>query len=138
MNTRVQNTSELFEVLRTLRTEWPSRGWSWDTRLSCVASSIPVELAGQARTAALHALPHAWNEKSLARAPRSIQDIAEQTGGVREDQLLMARQSADGVLAYGLWWPWRNQITISFRLGLFGRVSSRLEMDLMNQFDAYL
>lgn len=132
-------TNEVFwDGLRELRRTWPGRGWSWDSRFQCVASTFAVEVVDQARDAALRALPHAWNERTLAKAPSHIRQIAESTGGVRADQLLMARQSVDGLLAYGLWWPWRNEVTISFRLGLGGIAGPREEMDLMDMFGAYL
>jgi len=50
----------------------------------------------------------------------------------------MARQSVDGLLSYGLWWPWRNEVTVSFRLGLGGIAGTREEMELMEMFGAYM
>ncbi len=138
MQSRGVTTNEvLWDGLRELRRTWPG-GWSWDGRFQCVASTFAVEVVDQAREAALRILPHAWNERTLGKAPSHIRQIAESTGGVRADQLLMARQSVDGLLAYGLWWPWRNQVTISFRVGLSGIAGSREEIRLMELFGAYL
>jgi hypothetical protein len=128
----------LFQTLREMRRAWPGGGWSWDNRFNCVASTFATEVSQQAYSAAVAALPHVWNEKSLAKAPTLVRKIAEETGGVRADQLLMARHSAEGLLAYGLWWPWRNEVTISFRLGLSGTADSREEQELMEMFGAYM
>ncbi|MFW5740759.1 MAG: hypothetical protein ACOC1F_10390 [Myxococcota bacterium] len=139
MQSRGGTSSEaLWDGLRELRRTWPGGGWSWDARFSCVAATFAVEVVDPAREAALRALPHAWNERTLAKAPSHIRQIAEATGGVRADQLLMARQSVDGLLAYGLWWPWRNEVTISFRVGLGGIAGNREEMELMDMFGAYM
>ena len=43
--------SLLFGSMKELRAAWPARGWSWDTRLSCVTSSFNSELDVKARTA---------------------------------------------------------------------------------------
>ncbi|HNS97332.1 MAG TPA: hypothetical protein PKL73_10310 [Polyangiaceae bacterium] len=139
MQSRGGTTSEALWVgLRELRRTWPGGGWSWDARLSCVACSFAVEIVEEAKAAALKALPHAWNEKTLVKAPSHIRQLAETTGGVRADQLLLARQSVEGLLTYGLWWPWRNEVTISFRIGMSGIASPRDEMELMEMFGAYL
>jgi hypothetical protein len=128
----------LFQALRDMRRAWPGGGWSWDSRLNCVASSFATDVGQQAYDAAVAALPHVWNEKSLAKAPALVRQIAEETGGVRADQLLMGRHSVEGLLAYGLWWPWRNEVTISFRVGLSGMAGPREEQDLMEMFGAYM
>jgi len=133
------DTSEtLWTALRELRNNWPGGGWSWDSRFSCVACSFALEIVEDAREAAFKALPHMWNENTLAVAPPGVRQIAETTGGIRADQMLLARQSVDGLFAYGLWWPWRNEVTVSFRVGLSGTARSRDEMALMDMFGAYM
>jgi len=46
----------LFDGLRRLKSNWPARGWSWDSRLICITSSFHNDHAAKARTAALDAL----------------------------------------------------------------------------------
>lgn len=133
-----QPPESMWAILQHLRQQWPGGGWSWDSRFSCVASTFSVEILEQAKSAALNALPHVFDEHSLLRAPSIIRQLAKNTGGVRADQMLLARQCEEGLIAYGLWWPWRNEITISFRLGLVGNASSRHEMQLMDLFGAYM
>lgn len=110
----------LFESLARFRQGWPKRGWSWDTRLSCVASSFGVDLVDEARTALELGFPHSWTHRTLSRAPAVVLQIAERTGGVRNDQMLFATEPHGGVIAFGLWWPWGDDTTISYRIGIAG------------------
>ncbi len=108
----------IFEALARLRTEWPKRGWSWDSRLCCVASSFDAVHVEQAEAAALRALPTVWSERSMPQAPPAIREVGERSGGVRAGQLIYARATDVSIVAYGLWWPWGNGSTISLRVGI--------------------
>jgi hypothetical protein len=110
----------LFEAMKQLRATWPSRGWSWDGRLSCIASSINAELDAKARAAAALVMSSEWTSVTIQRAPPNLQDIAERTGGLRAGQLILTSTPAGGTFAYGLWWPWGDGITTSVRIGLSG------------------
>ncbi len=114
------STQELFDALGRFRTAWPKRGWSWDARFSCVASAFGSDSLGEARAAASLAFPHQWNHRTLTAAPSVVQQLAERTGGVRPDQLILSTAPAGGVIAYGLWWPWGDDTTISLRIGIAG------------------
>jgi hypothetical protein len=109
---------EVFEGLKKLRAGWPMRGWSWDTRLSCVTSSFGVQFEAEARAAAAQGLPAEWTASSLLRAPPRLRELADKYGDVRSGQLLFTGGSLDGNFAFGLWWPWGNGATISLRVGL--------------------
>jgi hypothetical protein len=106
--------------MRELRASWPSRGWSWDERLSCVTSTFNVELAAKARTALEIALPSEWTSTTIRRAPPVLGELAERTGGLRAGQMLLASTMVGPALAYGLWWPWGDGMTTSMRIGLAG------------------
>jgi hypothetical protein len=110
----------LLDAMKRLRVAWPARGWSWDARLSCVASSFNIEVEAQARTAAAIALTNEWTWTTMQRAPAPLRDVAERTGGLRAGQMLLASQAVGAVFAYGLWWPWGNGMTTSVRIGLDG------------------
>ncbi len=119
----------LFERLREFRSTWVSRGWSWDRRFTCVASTLGSGEAERAQQLVFDLLTQKWTSTTLRNAPGLITDVAEATGGVRSDQLLFATPAAS-VMAYGLWWPWGGGAqSISMRLGLVGRVS---EADMEN------
>jgi hypothetical protein len=113
-------SADLEDSLRKLRAAWPSRGWSWDGRLTCLASSFDAELEQRAREAALLALPHSWISGSLASAPGVLRDLATRTGGLRPGQTLFGSKPVGRGHAYGLWWPWGDNVSISLRIGLAG------------------
>lgn len=113
-------TPDLVESLRKLRAAWPTRGWSWDGRFACLASSFDAELAQRARAAAQLALPTQWTSESLTRAPAVLRDLAAHTGGLRPGQALFASAPIGRSHAYGLWWPWGDNTSISLRIGLTG------------------
>jgi hypothetical protein len=110
----------ILSSLKGFRAAWPSRGWSWDARQSCVASSFSVELEGRAMAAARGALPREWTPTTIEQAPPPLREIADRAGGLREGQMLLASPGVGAAFAYGLWWPWGDGMTISARVGLGG------------------
>lgn len=131
-------SSPLFDSLVRLRAAWPGGGWSWDGRLSCLSSSFNVELADEARTAAKRALPHQWTAKDIDTAPEVIREIADSSGGVRAEQLVLSTDASARVIAFGLWWPWGDDMTISLRVGLAGRISEDDQESFRDLFGATL
>lgn len=110
----------LFEGLRKLRTSWPTRGWSWDTRFGCVSSSFGTDHETKARAAATEALPTVWTSTTLAKAAPQLREVAERSGGLRSGQLLMSGPPFGRIVPFGLWWPWGDGLSISLRVGLSG------------------
>ena len=92
---------QIFSSLAQLRDRWPATDWSYDRRLKCVASSIPLARESDARAAMADALPNSC-------------------GGLRASQLLFWGGSVqeDEPGAFGLWWPWGDGTTVSLRIGL--------------------
>ncbi|HEX7664079.1 MAG TPA: hypothetical protein VF407_06210 [Polyangiaceae bacterium] len=110
----------LFGRLATLKANWPARAWSWDKRFTCITSSFTVEYEPQARAAAAAALPIEITPKTLSAAPTNVRILAERTGGLRAQQLILRADDAPGLFVFGLWWPWGDDATISFRIGIDG------------------
>lgn len=108
----------LFARLATLKANWPARAWSWDKRFTCITSSFTVEYEAQARAAARAALPTEVTSKTLTLAPADVRALAERTGGLRAGQMLLRADDAPGLLVFGLWWPWGDDATTSFRMGI--------------------
>jgi len=107
--------------MRRFRAAWVSRGWSWDRRFDCAASTFSVSLVADAREAVTSAYRNEWNSKTLAKAPQVVQEVAERTGGVRSDQLILATDADRDLVSYALWWPWGGEGTnISLRVGIAG------------------
>ena len=112
--------SLIFASLKDVRTAWPSRGWSWDSRFSCVTSSFNTEVKTKARAAAGIALGNEWTAQTIHKAPIPVRDLAQRTGDLRSGQLILASNTVGAAFAYGLWWPWGDEITTSVRIGLDG------------------
>ena len=130
------DSAPVIEQLRRLRATWVARGWSWDRRLECVASTLVFEDGPRAMQLVSAVLPERWTSQTLSRAPRVVTDVAAATGGVRDDQILFATPDAP-VIAYGLWWPWGGESSnISVRVGLAGRVSYDDQLNLRELFGA--
>jgi len=110
----------VFDRFTRLKASWPARAWSWDSRLVCVTSSFTVEFESKARTAALDALPLEYTSATLGRANSDLRRVAERTGGLRIGQLLLTARESTPVMVFGLWWPWGDGATTSFRVGLDG------------------
>ncbi|HEV3030321.1 MAG TPA: hypothetical protein VG319_01700 [Polyangia bacterium] len=109
---------ELFQGLERLKGKWPAPDWSYDRRLRCVASSIPMSLEPAARAAMTEVLPKSWSAQTLAEAPEGVRKLAESCGGVRSAQLLFWGGEPGTPGAFGLWWPWGDGTTVSLRIGL--------------------
>jgi len=108
----------VFDSLVRLRDSWPAQGWSYDRRLKCVVSSIPMTSANAAQSAIAPAMAGAWTDATLSAAPTSVRSAAEACGGLREAQKIFASEAPFG--AFGLWWPWGDGNTVSLRIGLHG------------------
>lgn len=120
---RPSPVDEIFETLENLRAKWPKSGWSWDSRFSCVASSFGLDLVSEAQAVATEALRHEWTTRNIAGAPPIVRQLADDTGGIRADQFIFTTDPGGRLVAYGLWWPWGDDITISLRVGLAGYAS---------------
>lgn len=105
-------------ALAQLRSSWIQRGWSFDNRFNCIASSFPAEHAVRARELVSAVLPHSWTSRTLASAPPVFLQIAERTGGLRSAQQLFGGPPTGRLVPYGLWWPWEEGTVISLRLGV--------------------
>jgi hypothetical protein len=136
MEPRPGSSAALLETLVQLRRNWSKGGWSWDNRFNCLASSFNVELDADARAVVLRFLPHEYNSKSISNAPPQVREVAESTGGVRVDQRLYSSELGGRLFAFGLWWPWGDETTISMRIGLGGYVAEADIVRLRDAFDA--
>jgi hypothetical protein len=109
----------LFDALARMKTVWPSRGWSWDSRVVCMTTSFAGEYFGEARAALRLAFPVEYNHTNITTAHPWVQETVEKAGGVRAGQVVYAQTQAPvaNLLTYALWWPWNDQETVSVRVG---------------------
>ncbi len=136
MDLRPGSSAALLETLGQLRKNWIKGGWSWDNRFNCLASSFSVELDGEARAVVLRYLTHEYSSKTIVSAPPQVREVADSTGGVRVDQRLYSSDLGGRLFAFGLWWPWGDETTISMRIGLGGYVAEADIVRLRDAFDA--
>jgi hypothetical protein len=136
MELRPGSSAALLETLGQLRKNWIKGGWSWDNRFNCLASSFNVEQDADARAVVLRYLPNEYNSKTVANAPPTVREVAETTGGVRVDQRLYSSELGGRLFAFGLWWPWGDETTISLRIGFGGYVAETDLVRLRDVFDA--
>jgi hypothetical protein len=109
---------QLFAAFRRLKAGWPSRGWSWDSRMTCITSSFSSEFEANAKTAVMEALPIEWSASSYTKAPPNLREYVDRYGGLRNGQFLFSSGATGGSLvAFGLWWPWQDAETVSVRIG---------------------
>jgi hypothetical protein len=108
----------LFESLARMKASWPTRGWSWDPRLLACTSSFTTEQEPAAKKATTMALQNEWNAATIVRGPQQLRDVVERAGGIRQGQLVLSTGPMNGLLVYGLWWPWGDGETVSLRVGL--------------------
>ena len=130
------STDRMFRALAKFRQAWVKQGWSWDYRVSCVASSFHADLSEDAEAAIKATFDELYDHRSLARAPEAIQEVAETVGGIRADQRIYTTQTGGRLSPFALWWPWGDEITISLRVGLAGYTSDQDFQRLQLEFNA--
>ena len=136
MEVAASSTDQLFAELSRFRAAWPKKGWSWDYRLNCVASSFHVDLTSECEMALMGSFADVYDHRSIDRASDNIVDMAEAAGGIRADQRVYVMRSTGRLMPYAMWWPWGDEITISLRVGLSGYVGEPDFQRLQMEFNA--
>ena len=124
----------LVELITRVKSEWPPGKWEWDAQFQCALTTLKKDAEAQGRAVLSASLPGVWTNKTLATAPTLAQQVCNQTGGLKGQQLLF---SADlgSLVAYCLWWPWGDGNTFSIRLGALSNDASRdLKPELRRAF----
>jgi len=136
MEAAATSSDQIFALFERFRQAWPKKGWSWDYRLNCVASSFHVDLTRDCEKALLATFADVFDQRSLDRSPEPIQELAETTGGIRSDQRIYVLRSAGRLTPYAMWWPWGDEITVSLRIGLTGYVGEADYQRMQMEFQA--
>ena len=108
----------IFTALEGLKGRWPSPDWTYDRRLKCVASSIPLAREVEARAAIAEVLPRSFSVETLPTAGEGVRALVEKCGGLRAAQQIFWGGGDDAPGPFGLWWPWGDGTTVSLRIGL--------------------
>jgi hypothetical protein len=125
--------------LRKLKSMWPTRGWSWDQRFrTCVSSFFTTHLEA-ARAAVQAAFPVEHTTATLPGAAPELRAVVQKTGGLRGGQRVLSNGPTEGLLTFGLWWPWGDGGTVSLRVGTAGvEPAEPLQQMLQQLFDVTL
>jgi hypothetical protein len=135
-STPPRNRDSLFTPLLQFKSVWPARGWSWDNRFGCLASTISQSNSAESWRAAEALFPHVWNDGTVRTAPSNVAKVAVETGGVRAGQFLFSSDAVDDLVLYGLWWPWGEEgSNISMRIGLTGSPTRAELLKLRSMFN---
>lgn len=106
-------------VCRKIRADGGALKWSWDTwPAGMVLSKIDITARRQAEALLREVFAGSWDNKKIAGAPSTVQEIVESCGGVGEGQTVYASNPDAPAVLVALWWPWGNAVTVSLRLGL--------------------
>jgi hypothetical protein len=136
MEVPASSTDQLFAELARFRAAWPKKGWSWDYRLNCVASSFHVDLTRESEVALAGSFADVFDQRTIERASDNIIELADAAGGIRSDQRIYVMRSTGRLMPYAMWWPWGDEITISLRVGLSGYVGDADFQRMQTEFAA--
>ena len=86
--------------------------------MTCITSTFTTEYETKARGAIAEALSSEWTSTAVSKAPAFLREYVDRYGGLRAGQILFSSGTVGGSLvAFGLWWPWGDQNTVSMRIG---------------------
>ena len=92
--------------------------WEWDEYIGAVLAKFDLKHANYIDRILSSCFASKWTAADVAKAPASVRRIADALGGLRETQRLYVTSAADKITAFGAWWPWGDEQTISIRIGL--------------------
>ena len=90
--------------------------WSWDGGFRAVLSQFSAENKEVVVKILNSHFDSCWDSSSIGGAPAMVQKMSSDLGGIRGGQLLFATDTKQDSLAFGVFWPWDNGQTISFRI----------------------
>lgn len=118
----MSNTSEpwqpILDTLIELRDAWPHKEWTWDHRIKGLSSTLPPDTVSKGEPPLLKAVPQVWTTETLAQAPAHVAGLTERCGALRPGQRMFTRDPVEGMVLFGLWWPWGDGVTVGVRLGV--------------------
>ena len=92
--------------------------WEWDEYIRAVLAKFDGKHSDYIDRILSSCFVSKWEVRDIAKAPASVQQIADTLGGLRVTQRLYVTSSEDKITAFGAWWPWGDGQTISIRIGL--------------------
>ena len=90
--------------------------WKWDERYQALLSEFPCEEKEEVISVLERNFETCWNETNIGEAPMPVQNVANQLGEIRKNQLLYSSDPTREVLVLGAYWPWNNGKKFSLRV----------------------
>jgi len=112
--------------------------WRWDSQFEAALAEISIDNNDRVRAIVERYLSSTWNSSNIGKAPKVVQMIANNLGGLRSGQMLFISDPNQDVLICGVWWPWGDGKTISFRVAPYKKGVSESEMaEIITQFKGW-
>ena len=102
--------------------------WKWDSRFDTALAEFFIDNKDRARAILDRYLSIAWDSSNIGKAPDIMQMIVNDLGGLRSGQLFFVSDPNHEVFIYGVWWPWGDGKTISFRVAPYDKRLSGAEI----------
>lgn len=112
-----------WQLLAEIAERCPLVDRTWQADIGCVVCTCNQWVFGELAPLLRRAMPKTWTVDDSALIPSSLRLIVERAGGLRQDQHLHGRAIGDGHL-WALVWPWKDQVTVTLKLGLERTVSA--------------
>jgi hypothetical protein len=112
--------------------------WKWDSQFEAALAEISIDNNDRIRAIVERYLSSTWNRSNIGKAPKVVQMIANHFGGLRSGQMLFVSAPNQDVLICGVWWPWGDGKTISFRVAPYKKSASESETaEIITQFKGW-
>ena len=102
--------------------------WEWDDRFETCLALFSVDTQDRVRTILERYLNNTWDKSSIGKAPKIVQQIASDFGGIKSKQLLLTSDTNQDAFVFGAWWPWNDGKTITIRIAPLDKRLSDSEM----------
>jgi len=123
------NKSDLENICREFLSAFQGvLSWKWDSRFETVLAEFSVGNKDRVRAILERYLSIAWDSSNIGKAPDIVQMIVNDLGGLRPGQQLFVSGPNHDVFIYGVWWPWGDGKTISFRVAPYDKRLSDAEI----------
>ncbi|MEE8625622.1 MAG: hypothetical protein V3T19_09800 [Acidiferrobacterales bacterium] len=102
--------------------------WTWDSRFDTALAEFFIDNKDAVRATVERHLSIVWDSSNIGKAPDIVQMIVNDLGGLRSGQLLFVSDPNQDALIFGVWWPWGDGKTISFRVAPYDKRLSDAEI----------
>ena len=135
MNISKNIAKELEKYCKQILEETPSaKMWEWDDRFDVPLLVFTEDDEQKITHLICKYFYYKWDYKSIKTAMPMILKPIDKVFGIHADQLIFASDINKEAFLFGLWWPWSNKTTISFRIGLAGKYFLGFEQEEIGEY----